>query len=75
MRELTRVGIRSQPLMDWALRVMANLLREDESLGPERVYRLIAQVAERAPERMASVPQRKSTRADQIRSARPNSRV
>ncbi|HEY8059152.1 MAG TPA: geranylgeranyl reductase family protein, partial [Acidimicrobiales bacterium] len=30
MRELTRVGMHSQSLMEWVLRIMANLLREDE---------------------------------------------
>ena len=33
MRELTRVGMQSRTLMEWVLRIMANLLREDE-LGP-----------------------------------------
>ena len=36
MRELTRVGMRSRSLMEWVLRIMANLLREDE-LGLARV--------------------------------------
>ena len=35
MRELTRVGMRSRTLMEWVLRIMANLLRPDE-LGPGR---------------------------------------
>jgi menaquinone-9 beta-reductase len=49
MRELTRVGMRSQSLMEWVLRIMANLLRDDE-LGPaEAAYRSIAQIARRAP--------------------------
>jgi flavin-dependent dehydrogenase len=48
MRELTRVGMRSQSLMEWVLRIMANLLREDE-LGPaEAAYRAVAQLARRA---------------------------
>ena len=33
MRELTRVGMQSRTLMEWVLRIMANLLRPDE-LGP-----------------------------------------
>ena len=38
MRELTRVGMHSRTLMEWVLRIMANLLRPDE-LGPaEAVY-------------------------------------
>ena len=48
MRELTRVGMRSQSLMEWVLRIMANLLREDE-LGPaEAAYRAVAQLARHA---------------------------
>ena len=30
MRELTRVGMQSRTLMEWALRIMANLLQPDE---------------------------------------------
>ena len=42
MRELTRVGMRSRSLMDWVLRIMANLLRPDE-LGPaEAAYKMAA---------------------------------
>ena len=42
MRELTRVGFRSRTLMEWVLRIMANLLRPDE-LGPaEAAYKVIA---------------------------------
>jgi geranylgeranyl reductase family protein len=50
MRELTRVGMQSRTLMDWVLRIMANLLREDE-LGPaEAVYKVAAQLARVIPE-------------------------
>ena len=39
MRELTRVGMQSRTLMEWVLRIMANLLRDDE-IGPaEAAYR------------------------------------
>jgi geranylgeranyl reductase family protein len=49
MRELTRVGMRSQSLMEWVLRIMANLLRDDE-LGPaEAAYRSVARIARLAP--------------------------
>ena len=42
MRELTRVGMQSRPLMEWVLRIMANLLRPDE-LGPaEAAYKMVA---------------------------------
>lgn len=54
MRELTRVGMHSRTLMDWVLRIMANLLREDE-LGPaEAVYRVVAQLARVIPEPAAA---------------------
>jgi geranylgeranyl reductase family protein len=44
MRELTRVGMHSRTLMEWVLRIMANLLRPDE-LGPaEAVYRSFAAI-------------------------------
>jgi geranylgeranyl reductase family protein len=50
MRELTRVGMRSRPLMEWVLRIMANLLRPDE-LGPaEAAYKVVAQIVRFAPE-------------------------
>jgi flavin-dependent dehydrogenase len=42
LRELTRVGMRSRSLMEWVLRIMANLLRPDE-LGPaEAAYKAVA---------------------------------
>ncbi len=50
MRELTRVGMHSHTLMEWVLRIMANLLRPDE-LGPaEAVYRTLATLVRFAPE-------------------------
>jgi geranylgeranyl reductase family protein len=50
MRELTRVGMRSRSLMEWVLRIMANLLRDDE-LGPaEAAYRAVARIARLVPE-------------------------
>ena len=52
MRELTRVGMQSQSLMEWVLRIMANLLRPDE-LGPaEAAYRAVARIADIVPERI-----------------------
>jgi geranylgeranyl reductase family protein len=54
MRELTRVGMHSQSLMEWVLRIMANLLRDDE-LGPaEAAYRSVARIARLMPERPAA---------------------
>jgi flavin-dependent dehydrogenase len=50
MRELTRVGMQSQSLMEWVLRIMANLLREDE-LGPaEAAYRSVEALVRLIPE-------------------------
>jgi menaquinone-9 beta-reductase len=48
--ELTKVGMQSKTLMEWVLRIMANLLREDE-LGPaEAAYKAVAQLARVIPE-------------------------
>jgi menaquinone-9 beta-reductase len=53
MRELSRVGLHSRPLMEWVLRIMANLLRPDE-LGPaEAAYRAAARIVRLVPERAA----------------------
>ena len=53
MLELTRVGMQSRTLMEWVLRIMANLLRDDE-LGPaEAAYRAMAALARVVPERAA----------------------
>jgi flavin-dependent dehydrogenase len=50
MRELTRVAMRSRSLMDWVLRIMANLLRPDE-LGPaELAYKAAAALCRFIPE-------------------------
>jgi geranylgeranyl reductase family protein len=50
MRELTRVGMQSRTLMEWVLRIMANLLRPDE-LGPaEAAYALVERIVAVAPE-------------------------
>jgi menaquinone-9 beta-reductase len=50
MRDLTRVGFCSRSLMEWVLRIMANLLRPDE-LGPAEVaYRLVERLVAVGPE-------------------------
>jgi geranylgeranyl reductase family protein len=50
LRELTRVGMQSRSLMEWVLRIMANLLRPDE-LGPaEAAYKAIAALVRVVPE-------------------------
>ncbi len=50
MRELTRVGMHSRPLMEWVLRIMANLLRPDEVGPAEAAYRAVAALARLVPE-------------------------
>jgi geranylgeranyl reductase family protein len=50
MRILTRTGLRSRPLMEWTLRVMANILRPDERHIGEEAYRLIEKVVALGPE-------------------------
>lgn len=49
MRELTRVGMHSRSLMEWVLRIMANLLRPDEVGPAEAAYRLIERLVRLAP--------------------------
>ena len=51
MRELTRVGFRSRSLMEWVLRIMANLLRPDEMGPAELAYRAIAGVVALGPKK------------------------
>jgi len=44
-------GMHSRTLMEWVLRIMANLLRPDE-LGPaEAAYRAVAAIARMTPDR------------------------
>jgi len=51
MRALVGTGMHSRSLMEWVLRIMANLLRPDE-LGPaEAAYRAVAALARVVPER------------------------
>jgi flavin-dependent dehydrogenase len=50
MRELTRVGMQSRPLMEWVLRIMANLLRPDEVGPAEAAYKMVAALVAIAPE-------------------------
>jgi flavin-dependent dehydrogenase len=52
MRELTRVGFRSRTLMEWVLRIMANLLRPDERGPAELAYAAVARLVSVVPERM-----------------------
>ena len=51
MRAMVGTGMHSRTLMEWVLRIMANLLRPDE-LGPaEAAYRAVAALARVVPER------------------------
>ena len=43
-------GIHSEPLMSWILRIMANLLRPDETGPAEAAYRALAVIARMTPE-------------------------
>ena len=51
MKALVDTGMRSRTLMEWVLRIMANLLRPDE-LGPaEAAYKAVAAIARVVPSR------------------------
>jgi geranylgeranyl reductase family protein len=56
MRALVGTAMHSRTLMEWVLRIMANLLRPDE-LGPaEAAYKALATIARLAPSRPPAVP-------------------
>ncbi|MDK1011357.1 MAG: geranylgeranyl reductase family protein [Actinomycetota bacterium] len=44
IRTLTTVGLRSKPLMEWTLKVMANLLDPDDAKMTEHIYKAIERV-------------------------------
>ena len=50
MRLLVSTGMHSQTLMEWVLRIMANLLRDDEVGPAEAAYRAVAAIARLAPD-------------------------
>jgi geranylgeranyl reductase family protein len=50
MRVLVGTGMRSRTLMEWVLRIMANLLRPDEIGVAEAAYRAVAALARVVPE-------------------------
>jgi flavin-dependent dehydrogenase len=50
MKALTQVGLRSKPLMEWVLRVMANLLRPGELHMAESAYRMVERIVQIGPE-------------------------
>jgi menaquinone-9 beta-reductase len=49
LRKLTSVGMRSETLMSWVLRIMANLLRPDEVGPAEAAYRAAAAIVRVVP--------------------------
>ena len=49
MRVLVSTGMRSRTLMEWILRIMANLLRPDEIGAAEAAYKAVAAIARLAP--------------------------
>ena len=51
MKVLVNTGMHSRTLMDWVLRIMANLLEPDEVGPAEAVYRAVALLARMAPNR------------------------
>ena len=54
IRELTRVGMHSQTLMEWALKVMANLMKENDKGLDEAAYGLIASIVKMIPDQRVS---------------------
>jgi len=49
MRTLAHTGLRNRPLMEWTLKVMANLLDEDEGGVGEQAYRALAAMVRPLP--------------------------
>lgn len=49
MRTLAHTGLRNRPLMEWTLKVMSNLLDEDEKGMGERIYDALAALVRVAP--------------------------
>ncbi|MGH8924234.1 MAG: geranylgeranyl reductase family protein [Acidimicrobiia bacterium] len=49
MRTLAHAGLHSKPLMEWTLKVMSNLLDEDEKSAGERVYNVLAALVRPLP--------------------------
>jgi geranylgeranyl reductase family protein len=50
MRLLTRAGLRSRPLLEWVVKVMANLLEPEEFGIAERVYQAVERIVRVGPE-------------------------
>lgn len=49
MRTVAHTGLQSRPLMEWTLKVMANLLDEDEKAIGERAYDTLAAIVRTLP--------------------------
>ncbi len=49
MRTLAHTGLRNRPLMEWTLKVMANLLDEDDRHMGERTYDALAEIVRMLP--------------------------
>jgi flavin-dependent dehydrogenase len=49
MRSVAHAGIHSRPLMEWTLKVMSNLLDEDEKGAGERAYNMLAALVKPLP--------------------------
>ncbi len=50
MRVCVGTGMRAEPIMSWMLRIMANLLRPDETGPAEAAYRVLATIGRLVPE-------------------------
>ncbi|MGZ6964888.1 MAG: geranylgeranyl reductase family protein [Acidimicrobiia bacterium] len=50
MREVTRVGMHSHTLMEWVLRIMANLLRPEEVGPAEAAYKVVERLVAVIPD-------------------------
>jgi geranylgeranyl reductase family protein len=50
MKVLTRAGLRSRPLLEWVVKVMANLLEPEEYGIAERVYHAVERIVRIGPE-------------------------
>jgi geranylgeranyl reductase family protein len=50
MKTFTYLGMRSRPLMEWALKVMANLLEPEERGLSERIYGAVERIVKIAPD-------------------------
>ena len=48
LRQLTRIGMQSRPAMEWALRIMANLMDPDDPGPAEYIYKAAAKVSRAA---------------------------